>query len=243
MSAEEVEVVNSIWENCLEEWSQGIWVVNIPEWPVSVRMSFPADYPDKPPKVLTVNGLDTTYTEKFQQIIDDNFIEGEVFVYMFVDEAKTMLDSNPPQTQAHDEKTNTASNQSQYIDDWFVSDEVKDRKSVFIGRALEVHSEAQALDKIRDLTMDKKIGKATHNIGAWRIVDKQGNLIQNCDDDGESAAGSRVLHLLDITKCTNVVVVVSRWYGGIQLGPDRFKHINACARGALVRGGFITSNS
>ena len=28
----------------------------------------------------------------------------------------------------------------------------------------------------------------------------------------------------------NAVVVVSRWYGGVHLGPDRFKHINNCAR-------------
>lgn len=28
----------------------------------------------------------------------------------------------------------------------------------------------------------------------------------------------------------NVAVVVSRWYGGIQLGPDRFKHINNATR-------------
>jgi len=36
-------------------------------------------------------------------------------------------------------------------------------------------------------------------------------------------SGSRMLHLLDILNVENVMVVVSRWYGGIQLGPDRFK--------------------
>ncbi|TSK53743.1 Protein IMPACT [Bagarius yarrelli] len=36
----------------------------------------------------------------------------------------------------------------------------------------------------------------------------------------------------------NVLVVVSRWYGGILLGPDRFKHINNCARNILVQEGF-----
>lgn len=35
----------------------------------------------------------------------------------------------------------------------------------------------------------------------------------------------------------NVIVVVSRWYGGIQLGPDRFKHINSAAREAVIRSG------
>lgn len=39
----------------------------------------------------------------------------------------------------------------------------------------------------------------------------------------------------------NVMVVVSRWYGGILLGPDRFKHINNCARNILVEEGYAAS--
>lgn len=39
----------------------------------------------------------------------------------------------------------------------------------------------------------------------------------------------------------NVMVVVSRWYGGILLGPDRFKHINNCARNILVQEGYTSS--
>jgi len=37
----------------------------------------------------------------------------------------------------------------------------------------------------------------------------------------------------------NVLVVVTRWYGGIHLGPDRFKHINNCTRNLLEAHGFI----
>lgn len=37
----------------------------------------------------------------------------------------------------------------------------------------------------------------------------------------------------------NVLVVVTRWYGGVLLGPDRFKHINRVARDALVRVGVV----
>jgi putative IMPACT (imprinted ancient) family translation regulator len=36
-----------------------------------------------------------------------------------------------------------------------------------------------------------------------------------------------------------VLVVVTRWFGGIHLGPDRFKHINQAARDALEAGGFL----
>lgn len=41
----------------------------------------------------------------------------------------------------------------------------------------------------------------------------------------------------------NVVVVVSRYFGGIHLGPDRFKHINTAARDAVTKGGFLPENS
>ncbi len=39
---------------------------------------------------------------------------------------------------------------------------------------------------------------------------------------------------------TDAVVVVTRWYGGIQLGPDRFKHINNVARTLLISSGIVS---
>lgn len=47
------------------------------------------------------------------------------------------------------------------------------------------------------------------------------------------------LQILDVR---NVLVVVSRWYGGILLGPDRFKHINNCARNILVQEGYTETS-
>jgi putative IMPACT (imprinted ancient) family translation regulator len=47
------------------------------------------------------------------------------------------------------------------------------------------------------------------------------------------------MHLLRILDVKDVLVVVSRWFGGILLGPDRFKDINNCARQALVDCGYI----
>ncbi|NWI95963.1 IMPCT protein, partial [Pitta sordida] len=88
---------------------------------------------------------------------------------------------------------------------------------------------------LEKLYENKKIASATHNIYAYRIYceDKQ-TFLQDCEDDGETAAGGRLLHLMQILNVHNVLVVVSRWYGGILLGPDRFKHINNCARNILV---------
>ena len=66
-------------------------------------------------------------------------------------------------------------------------------------------------------------------------------LAQDYDDDGEDAAGGRLLHLLQILDVKNTVVVVSRWYGGVKLGPARFTHINNAARLLLEKCGCLQS--
>jgi len=48
-----------------------------------------------------------------------------------------------------------------------------------------------------------------------------------------------VLFYLKMMDVWNVIVVVSRWFGGTHLGPDRFKHINTAAREAIIKGNFI----
>ena len=58
------------------------------------------------------------------------------------------------------------------------------------------------------------------------MITPDGILHQDNDDDGESAAGGRLAHLLMLMEVCGVVVVVSRWFGGVHLGADRFKHIN-----------------
>ncbi|MBN3325517.1 IMPTB protein, partial [Atractosteus spatula] len=112
---------------------------------------------------------------------------------------------------------------------------VTDRRSTFQAHLAPVVTLKQVKMVLNKLHQNKKIGNATHNIYAYRIYceDKQ-TFIQDCEDDGETAAGGRLLHLLQILDVRNVMVVVSRWYGGILLGPDRFKHINNCARNILV---------
>ncbi len=62
---------------------------------------------------------------------------------------------------------------------------------------------------------------------------------QDYDDDGETAAGGRLLHLLQAADVRNVVVVVSRWFGGVLMGPQRFTAINNCARALLEQMGLV----
>ncbi|KAM8888065.1 protein IMPACT isoform 1-T1 [Synchiropus picturatus] len=119
---------------------------------------------------------------------------------------------------------------------------ITDRRSTFQPHLAPVVTPRQVKMVLEKLYENKKVASATHNIYAYRIFceDKQ-SFLQDCEDDGETAAGGRLLHLLQILDVRNVMVVVSRWYGGILLGPDRFKHINNCARNILVEEGYTAS--
>ncbi|XP_004702971.1 protein IMPACT isoform X1 [Echinops telfairi] len=118
---------------------------------------------------------------------------------------------------------------------------ITDRRSTFQAHLAPVVCLQQVKMVLSKLYENKKIANATHNIYAYRIYceDKQ-TFLQDCEDDGETAAGGRLLHLMEILNVRNVLVIVSRWYGGILIGPDRFKHINNCARNILLEKNYIS---
>lgn len=70
---------------------------------------------------------------------------------------------------------------------------------------------------------------------AWRTTSP---LASKTCDGGEAGAGDRLLRLLELGKYEDVVVVVYRWYGGVQLGNARWKCILGVAKAALAEGGF-----
>uniref|UniRef100_A0A674ESL7 Impact RWD domain protein n=1 Tax=Salmo trutta TaxID=8032 RepID=A0A674ESL7_SALTR len=119
---------------------------------------------------------------------------------------------------------------------------ITERRSTFQPHLAPVVTPRQVRMVLDKLFENKKIASATHNIYAYRIYcEEKQSFLQDCEDDGETAAGGRLLHLLQILDVRNVLVVVSRWYGGILLGPDRFKHINNSARNILVQEGYTSS--
>ena len=127
---------------------------------------------------------------------------------------------------------------------WIASSPLTEKKSVFIAHACPISAPSHFKPYLAHLlSLDKKFEKATHNITAYRIrvppapddpSHTQEIVYQDCDDDGETAAGGRLLHLLEVMDAWNVMVVVSRWCGGVKLGPDRFRIINTVAREAVL---------
>ncbi|VDN97876.1 unnamed protein product [Rodentolepis nana] len=125
---------------------------------------------------------------------------------------------------------------------------ITDRKSVFQAHCCEVSSLPEISAFISTMLEDRKVAAATHNITAWYLRTKlkadapTTSLVADYDDDGETQAGSRLLHLISLAAKEGVAVMVTRWYGGIQLGPDRFKHINNAASQLLAQVN-LTKNS
>ncbi|TRY80358.1 hypothetical protein TCAL_02992 [Tigriopus californicus] len=116
---------------------------------------------------------------------------------------------------------------------------IEDRKSVFQAHFAVVDRIEQVEAMLAKLKTNRKISNAKHNMLAYRMKAHDGSVVQDFDNDGENQGGSRLLHLLEAAGALNVAVVVTRWFGGIQIGPDRFKHINTAARAILEAEGVI----
>jgi putative IMPACT (imprinted ancient) family translation regulator len=108
-----------------------------------------------------------------------------------------------------------------------------DRKSVFQGHAASVSSPAEARAVLDALQAVNKIARADHHMYAFACVDSAGQTHYEHDDDGEKPAGLHLAQLLQHMHRDNTMVVVTRWFGGVQIGADRFRHIRAVAREAL----------
>lgn len=83
---------------------------------------------------------------------------------------------------------------------------------------------------LKELKRNKKFAKATHN--TWAVVLTDEGPVKN--DDGEAGAGAVILKMLEREGLTDTVVVVTRWYGGVHLGGDRFAHVVSCTREFLA---------
>lgn len=91
--------------------------------------------------------------------------------------------------------------------------EVTEKKSRFIANIFHVKNVTEADEKIKQI--NKKYYDAKHNCYAY-IVDG----IEKCSDDGEPSktAGAPMLDILKKNQFTNVLVIVTRYFGGILLG-------------------------
>ncbi len=97
------------------------------------------------------------------------------------------------------------------------SAEIVEKKSKFIANIFYIESQEEAEEKIK--MINKKYFDARHNCYAYSIFTKNG-MINKFSDDGEPSgtAGAPMLNILTSKGLTNVVVIVTRYFGGILLG-------------------------
>ncbi|XP_071957504.1 protein IMPACT-B-like isoform X2 [Antedon mediterranea] len=263
---EEIEALAAIYgdEWCVVDEVSRIFCIAVTEGSekntrkVCLQVMLPAEYPSSECPIYQINAPwlrekeRMEFSERLLQVCQEN--TGECMVHLLIESIReslimtenvdshidllpdqlTVITQNLPDTQIQDFETPEIHH----------GDAFTERRSTFQAHFAHVYTPSQVKEVIKKLYENRKIANASHNIVAYRIFcEDRGTFIQDCDDDGETAAGGRVLHLLQILDLKNVLMVVSRWYGGILLGPDRFKHINNSARNLIQQLGLINSKS
>lgn len=116
--------------------------------------------------------------------------------------------------------------------------EYEDRKSIFIGEALPVSTEEEALSFIE--SVKKEYPDARHHVYAYVLRD---NSIMRFTDDGEpqGTAGMPVLDVIRKNDLTDIAIVVTRYFGGTLLGTGGLvRAYTAAALGAVKEAEIIT---
>ncbi|MDA5556421.1 YigZ family protein [Shimia sp. MMG029] len=106
---------------------------------------------------------------------------------------------------------------------------VTDRGSKYAVSGGAVTDRKEADRFLKELKRNKKFAKATHN--TWAALLSDGTPLKG--DDGESGAGLVILRMLEREGITDHIVVVTRWYGGVKLGGDRFRRVQDCVNAYL----------
>ena len=113
--------------------------------------------------------------------------------------------------------------------------EIVEKRSRFIGYIKPVSTEKAALEFLNQIR--KRHWDATHNVYAYVIRE---NNISRFSDDGEPAktAGAPVLDVIQKEGLTDVIIVVTRYFGGTLLGTGGLvKAYSKSAKAALDAAG------
>ena len=99
-----------------------------------------------------------------------------------------------------------------------ISSQIIEKRSRFIANVIYVESKKEAEDNIKRIK--KKYHDAKHNCFAYIVMDENNDVIKKYSDDGEptGTAGTPILEILEKRNLKNILVVVTRYFGGILLG-------------------------
>ena len=107
-----------------------------------------------------------------------------------------------------------------------------DRGSKYAVSGGPCTSAEEAKAFVKALCRRKKFAKATHN--TWAVLLPEGPLK---NDDGEAGAGMVIVRMLEREGRVGEIIVVTRWFGGVHLGGDRFRRVQDAVRVWFERDG------
>ena len=113
------------------------------------------------------------------------------------------------------------------------SAEIVEKKSRFIANIYNVESKEEAEEKIKQIK--RKYYDAKHHCFAFSIIEENG-ITQKSSDDGEPSgtAGAPILNIIKSNNLQNVVIIVTRYFGGILLGTGGLTRAYSEAAGKVV---------
>lgn len=208
---EELDAIEAIYPGAVEQ-NGSLYVLEIPDYAITLNLTFPSNYPSEPPHVLSViQGPDETEIDK---IIKEVFVEDQVCLFDFIEAIREKFPDHSVENQQkqleEQEQLNVESSKQtlskeeiskKISEKWVASAPIIDRKSVFIGYACKTPVPC-IMDDISDnyhlLMEDNHIQRATHNIKAYVAEGPNHVPLKGYDEDGETAAGGRLQHLLEV---------------------------------------------
>ncbi|KAH6605852.1 ribosomal s5 domain 2-type fold [Trichoderma cornu-damae] len=119
---------------------------------------------------------------------------------------------------------------------WATSKQLTSKGSVFVAHAAPITSPSTRSGLMKMLFNKYPDLEKTADHVAWAMRTSFGgsSLVQEASfDDGEAGCGKFMLELLREANITNTTVVLARWYGGVMLGPDRWRLMRECLNDAL----------
>ncbi|KAK0707475.1 hypothetical protein B0H67DRAFT_495440 [Lasiosphaeris hirsuta] len=156
------------------------------------------------------------------------------------DDPKTQLPSQAANTQSI--STTATLSSAPPKPTWTASQPFSLKKSTFIARAAPITSASEQKTLLASLlAANPSLQTATHNAWAYRLRPPEGAGIfgstgrarEASFDDGETGCGDLMLRVMREAGAVDTMVVLTRWFGGVFLGPDRWRLMRNCVAGAL----------
>ncbi|XP_043079325.1 protein IMPACT isoform X5 [Puntigrus tetrazona] len=227
---EEIEALSSIYseEWCVIDEAARVFCIRVsddsqkPRLTLCLQIILPPDYPSSAPPVYQINagwlrGPDrTALSNSLEELYVEN--TGESILYLWVEKIREFLVEKSQSSDGPEmSKTVTEEEGNDYDED-----DIPDYGTLKLS-----NQSAQLFSSSSD---DEELPLIKHG---ETITDRRSTFQPHL------AAVVTPKQILDVR---DVLVVVSRWYGGILLGPDRFKHINNCARNILLQEGYTDAS-